>query len=116
GGRGGGWWGRRGAWAVGGWIRPESALVMPARMESRVVLPAPFGPSTATSSPRRTSRLTSRSAARSPKYLERPATSSTVAARRVRVDARRPRRRGAAGVSPWLIERKLAGRSKAHVV
>src|SRR5882757_4666056 len=53
---------------------------MPARIERSVVLPAPFGPSTASSSPRPTSKLTSLRAARSPNDLERPSTSSTGAA------------------------------------
>src|SRR5439155_2257540 len=70
---------------------------MPARIESRVVFPAPLGPSTASSSPGRTSSETSWSAVRSPNDLERPPTSSTGAARR----------RGArAGFS--AIARKLA--------
>ena len=38
-------------------------------MRSRVVLPQPDGPSSATSSPGRTSKLTSRSAVKLPKVL-----------------------------------------------
>src|SRR5207253_3219702 len=43
---------------------------------SSVVLPAPLGPMTASSSPRRTSKLMSRTATRSPKHLRRPSTTS----------------------------------------
>src|SRR6266545_2363187 len=77
-------------------MRPASAFAIPARIESSVVLPAPLGPSTASSSPRPTSKLTSLRAARSPNDLERPSTSST-------------------GVA-WLIARKLATWRRAHVV
>src|SRR4051812_40077696 len=50
---------------------------MPARIDSSVVLPAPFGPMTATSSPRRALIVTPRSAVRSPKRLTRSRASRT---------------------------------------
>src|SRR4051812_20767569 len=50
---------------------------MPARIESSVVLPAPFGPITATSPPRCALSDTSRSATRSPKRFTRPFASRT---------------------------------------
>ena len=56
---------------------PESGLRIPARIESRVVLPAPFGPITASSSPRAAPNETSRSAARSPKLFDSPRASIT---------------------------------------
>jgi hypothetical protein len=43
---------------------PASALRIPARIVSRVVLPAPFGPITANSSPRLASNETPRNAGR----------------------------------------------------
>src|SRR4051812_40844081 len=53
---------------------------MPARIESSVVLPAPLGPMTATSSPREAVSSTPRRASRSPKRLTRPLAEITVAA------------------------------------
>src|SRR5262245_61972526 len=53
---------------------------MPARIESSVVLPAPFGPITATSSPRAAVSDTPRSATLSPKRLMRSRASSTCSA------------------------------------
>ena len=45
---------------------PSSACWMPARIDSSVVLPAPLGPITATSSPRPADSETPRSASLSP--------------------------------------------------
>src|SRR5215211_8663639 len=59
---------------------PSSGRWMPARIDSRVVLPAPLGPITATSSPRPALSDTPRSAWRSPKRFTRPLASSTGAA------------------------------------
>ena len=56
----------------GRWISPASARWIPARIESSVVLPAPFGPITASSSPGAALKPTSRSAWRSPKLLLTP--------------------------------------------
>ena len=53
---------------------PASALSSPPTIDSSVVLPAPLGPITATSSPSAASKLTSRSATRSPKRLVTPRT------------------------------------------
>ena len=55
--------------------RPASGSRIPARIESSVVLPAPLGPITASSSPGAAANDTSRSAARSPKLLPTPSTS-----------------------------------------
>jgi hypothetical protein len=52
---------------LGAWLSvPSSGFWMPARIDSSVVLPAPFGPITATFSPRRAVSDTSRSASRRP--------------------------------------------------
>src|SRR3954465_7480958 len=51
---------------------------MPARIDSRVVLPAPLGPITATSSPRPALSETPRSASRSPERLTRSRAASVV--------------------------------------
>src|SRR5215203_5426015 len=48
---------------------PSSGLDIPARIESNVVFPAPFGPMIATSSPGPASKLTPRRASRSPNRL-----------------------------------------------
>src|SRR5262249_20124815 len=55
-------------------ISPPSLGNIPARHSKSVVLPAPFGPIKPRTSPRRTVKLTSSSAARAPKYFERPLT------------------------------------------
>src|SRR5262249_53411388 len=55
---------------------PPSLGKTPARHSKSVVLPAPFGPIKPRTSPRRTLKLTSRSTARSPNFLERPLTVS----------------------------------------
>ena len=49
------------------WIRPSIGRSRPARQRSRVVLPAPFGPTSAVTLPLPTSKLTS-SSARTPGY------------------------------------------------
>src|SRR5690242_9710823 len=51
---------------------PASAFEIPARIESNVVFPAPFGPMTATSSPGPASRETPRRASLSPNRLTTP--------------------------------------------
>ncbi len=56
---------------------PPSGRWIPARIESSVVLPAPLGPITATSSPRAADSDTPRSASRSPKRLTRLSASRT---------------------------------------
>src|SRR5918996_618511 len=58
---------------------PSSARWMPARIESSVVLPAPFGPITATSSPRPAASETPRSATRSPNRFTRSRAAIVVA-------------------------------------
>src|SRR5918999_1301398 len=58
---------------------PPSAGWMPARMDRRVVLPAPLGPMTATSSPRPAARETPRSATLSPYRLTRSRAAIVVA-------------------------------------
>ena len=57
--------------------RPDRGRTIPVAVRSTVVLPAPFGPSSATTSPRATERLTSRSTIESP-Y---PASSARAAGR-----------------------------------
>src|SRR5881227_1845215 len=79
---------------------------MPARIESRVVLPAPFGPITASSSPLPAARLTSRNAARWPKDFERPSTSSTGAAGR----------RGARGDLSFIAEKLEQARAATRAL
>src|SRR5271156_2771016 len=49
------------------WTEPRVGFISRAAMRSRVVFPAPLGPSSATNSPARISRETPRSAAREPK-------------------------------------------------
>ena len=61
---------------------PSSGRWIPARIDSSVVLPAPFGPITATSSPAAALRDTSRSATRSPNRFESPTASRTAGASR----------------------------------
>ena len=60
---------------------PASGSRIPARIESSVVLPAPLGPITASSSPARAVNETPRRAARSPKRLLRSRTSMHRSAR-----------------------------------
>src|SRR5882724_1513693 len=58
--------------------RPEPGLVSPSNSRTAVVLPAPLGPSTASSSPARTFKLTSRSAVILVYFLVTPASDATV--------------------------------------
>src|SRR5258708_29905829 len=55
-------------------IVPDDGLLRPDSKRSRVVLPEPFGPSSARLVPRATEKLTSRSAGRSPKTFPSPFT------------------------------------------
>src|ERR1700732_1754272 len=57
---------------------PEPGLDSPSSNRIAVVLPAPFGPSTASSSPARTSRVTSRRAVIVAYFLVTPAKEATV--------------------------------------
>src|SRR5690606_34158995 len=59
-------------------IRPSSGGITPATRLKSVVLPAPFGPMSATISPRRTASEALATARRPRKLLETPATSSRV--------------------------------------
>src|SRR5688500_9009009 len=83
---------------------PPVAGSEPARICSSVVLPAPFGPITATSSPRAASKLTSRSAHRLPYRLEScSARSAAVAGGTAMLGRRLPRRgRGGGGLRARL--------------
>src|SRR5947209_4256836 len=56
---------------------PASAISRPAAIRSRVVLPAPFRPQIATTSPGASARSTSRSTAREPKRLLTPSSRRT---------------------------------------
>src|SRR5882724_7620638 len=68
--------------ARGSWpntvARPEPGLARPNSSRTAVVLPAPFGPSTASNSPARTFKLTSRNAVISPYFLVTPASDATI--------------------------------------
>ena len=55
---------------------PLAARTRPEMVRNRVVLPAPFGPTTATASPEPTSRLTPCSASTAPYLATRDSTSS----------------------------------------
>ena len=55
---------------------PASGARIPPSIDSSVVLPAPLGPMIASSSPRATSKLTSRTARREPKLFATPSTTS----------------------------------------
>src|SRR5262249_22741088 len=57
---------------------PESGRVRPSISRTDVVFPAPFGPSTASSSPARTFKLTSRSAVTSSYFLVTPESEATI--------------------------------------
>ncbi len=59
---------------------PSSAWMSVDTIRTNVVLPAPFGPSNATTSPARTSRFTPRSARTSPNECDTPRTRRTVSA------------------------------------
>src|SRR5689334_3054942 len=56
---------------------PESGLVSPSIRRTAVVFPAPFGPSTASSSPARTFKFTSRKAVISLYFLVTPESEAT---------------------------------------
>src|SRR5262249_6949381 len=62
-------------------IRPAVGVSRPATSRRKVVLPEPEGPSSASSSPGRTSRLISTTAAAAPKDLDNPSAAIAIATR-----------------------------------
>jgi hypothetical protein len=68
---------------------PLVGVMKPSRISKVVVLPAPFGPSTANSCPSGTSKLTQSTAARSPKRFVNPTTSTALIARSCSLSRRR---------------------------
>ena len=72
---------------------PRSGASSPAMIRSSVVLPEPDGPSSATNSPRGTSKLTSWSAVKTPKRLLMPSTEMLMGRGPFRIAVRASRNR-----------------------